>query len=347
MKAIVFHEHGGPEVLRYQDVPAPSPAAGQVLVGVKAAALNRLDLFVREGWPSLKLKMPHIPGADASGVVLEVGAGVEQVSVGDRVAINPTISCGVCEFCRRGQDNLCVQHSILGEFEPGTYTEQIVVPAGNVVKLPDHVSHAEAAAFSLVGLTAWHMLVTRGKVQLGERVLIVGASGGVNTAAIQIAHLAGAHVTVVGSDAEKLALAETLGADELIDRSQVDWSREIYRLTKRRGVRSGGGQCGPFHLARQHPGLAQGRPPVGGGQHQRPAVRSGHSLHLYQANQHHRQHHGSPRRLCRRDGFVVSGPFAGRHRPGDATGRGAPGPQRVSRGRCSGKDCVERGLEEF
>ena len=236
MKAIVFHEHGGPEVLRYQDVPAPSPAAGQVLVGVKAAALNRLDLFVREGWPSLKLKMPHIPGADASGVVLEVGAGVEQVSVGDRVAINPTISCGVCEFCRRGQDNLCVQHSILGEFEPGTYTEQIVVPAGNVVKLPDHVSHAEAAAFSLVGLTAWHMLVARGKVQPGERVLIVGASGGVNTAAIQIAHLAGAHVTVVGSDAEKLALAETLGADELIDRSQVDWSREIYRLTKRRGV---------------------------------------------------------------------------------------------------------------
>jgi NADPH:quinone reductase-like Zn-dependent oxidoreductase len=236
MKAIIFHQHGGPEVLRYEEV-APAPLQrNEVRVAVKAAALNRLDLFVREGWPSLKLEMPHIPGADAAGVVLEVGEGVENVAPGDRVAINPTISCDRCEFCLRGQQNLCVHHSILGEFQRGTYAEQVVVPALNVLPLPDHVSFAEAAAFSLVGVTAWQMLITRGQLVPGEDVVIIGASGGVNTAALQIAKLAGARVIVVGSDAAKLSQAEALGADVLIDRSQEDWSRVIYQLTARRGV---------------------------------------------------------------------------------------------------------------
>lgn len=236
MKAILFHQHGGPEVLEYGEIEPPAVGPGQVLVGVKAVSLNRLDLFVREGWPGLKLDMPHIPGADASGVVLEVGAGVENVAPGERVAVNPTISCGRCEFCLRGQDNLCPRHSILGEFQQGTWAEQVRVPAANVIKLPDHVTHAEAAAFSLVGVTAWHMLITRGQLQAGEDVLVVGAGGGLNSAAVQIARLAGARVLVVGSDADKLALAEELGADVLIDRSQEDWSRAVYRLTGKRGV---------------------------------------------------------------------------------------------------------------
>lgn len=236
MKAIVFHQHGGPEVLKYEEVAPSALRRNEVRVAVKAAALNRLDLFVREGWPSLKLEMPHIPGADAAGVVLEVGEGVEKVAPGERVAINPTVSCDRCGFCLRGQQNLCVHHSILGEFQRGTYAEQVVVPALNVLPLPDHVSFGEAAAFSLVGVTAWQMLITRGQLVPGEDVVIIGASGGVNTAALQIAKLAGARVIVVGSDAAKLSQAEALGADVLIDRSQEDWSKVIYQLTARRGV---------------------------------------------------------------------------------------------------------------
>ncbi len=236
MKAILFHQHGGPEVLQYEEIAPPAVGPEQVLIAVKAAAINRLDLFVREGWPGLKLTMPHIPGSDASGVVLEVGAGVENVLPGDRVAVNPTVSCGRCEFCLRGDDNLCIRHSVLGEFEPGTCAEQIVVPAANVLKMPGRVTHSEAAAFSLVGVTAWHMLISRGKLQAGEDLLIVGAGGGVNSAAIQIAKLAGARVFVVGSNADKLARAEELGADLLVDRSVEDWPKAIYKLTKKRGV---------------------------------------------------------------------------------------------------------------
>jgi len=236
MKAIVFYQHGGPEVLKYEDVPDPAVGPGQVLVGVKAAALNRLDIFVRQGWPGLELAMPHIPGADAAGVILKVGEGVDHIAPGDRVAINPTTSCGRCESCLRGEDNLCVRHSILGEFEPGTYAQQVLVPALNVLKLPDHISHQEAAAFSLVGITAWQMLITKGQLQAGEDVLIIGAGGGVNTAAIQIAKLAGARVLVVGSNADKLERAEALGADLLIDRSREDWPQAVFKLTKRRGV---------------------------------------------------------------------------------------------------------------
>ena len=236
MKAIVFHQHGGPEVLQYEDIQPPTLGPGQVQVQIKAAALNRLDLFVRQGWPGLRLKMPHIPGADASGVVLEVGGGVDHITPGDRVAVNPTVSCSRCRFCLRGEDNMCLRHSILGEFEPGTYAQQIVVPGANVIKMPDHITHKEAAAISLVGITAWHMLITKGNLQPGEDVLIVGAGGGVNSAAIQIAKLAGARVFVVGSNADKLTRAEQLGADVLIDRSQRDWSKAVYSLTNKRGV---------------------------------------------------------------------------------------------------------------
>lgn len=238
MKAIVFHEHGGPKVLRYEETDPPAAGPGQVAVEVKAAALNRLDLFVREGWPGIKLTLPHIPGADAAGVVVQTGEGVDpgRVAVGDRVAVNPNLFCGRCEYCLRGEDQLCVQHSILGEHLRGTYAEQVVVPEENVMRLPDHVTYAEAAAFSLVGVTAWHMLITRGGLRAGEDVLIVGAGGGLNTVAVQVARLAGARVLVVSSNGEKLARAEALGAQVLIDRSREDWPRAVFLATGKRGV---------------------------------------------------------------------------------------------------------------
>ena len=237
MKAVFFHEHGGPEVLQYGDLPTPQPGAGEVLVRLRAAALNRLDLWVREGWPGIRLTYPHILGADGAGDVAAVGAGVTQWHVGDRVVINPNIGCGKCEFCLAGQDNLCEHWQLLGETRAGTYAEYVVVPEANLMALPDGFGYHEAAAAALVFQTAWHSLITRGGLKAGEWVLIVGASGGVNTASIQIAKLAGCRVIVVGSSAEKLALAEALGADFLIDRSQTEnWAKAVYRLTGKRGV---------------------------------------------------------------------------------------------------------------
>ena len=237
MKAVFFYEHGGPEVLRYGDLPTPEPAAGEVLVRLRAAALNRLDLWVREGWPGIRLTYPHILGADGAGEVAALGAGVTGWEVGQRVVVNPNIGCGECEFCLAGQDNRCDHWQLLGETRAGTYAEYVVVPARNLLALPDGFGYHEAAAAALVFQTAWHSLVTRGQLRAGEWVLVVGASGGVNTASIQIAKLAGCRVLVVGSNAEKLALAEALGADFLIDRSQTDnWAKEVYRLTGKRGV---------------------------------------------------------------------------------------------------------------
>ena len=237
MKTVLFRQHGGPEVLEYTDFPAPEPGSGQVQVQVRAAALNRLDIWVRNGWPGIRLEYPHIPGADGAGVISAIGPGVTQFQVGERVVINSNLSDGTCEFCQAGQDNLCVKWGLLGETVRGTYAEFVVVPDRNVLKLPDDFPFDRAAAASLVFLTAWHSLITRGKLQAGESVLIIGAGGGVNTAALQIAKYVGAKVYVVGSSMAKLKHAEELGADELIDRSrEADWSKAIYQLTNRRGV---------------------------------------------------------------------------------------------------------------
>jgi NADPH:quinone reductase-like Zn-dependent oxidoreductase len=237
VKAIVFDQHGGPEVLRYEDVPRPDPGQGEVLVHLRAAALNRLDLWVREGWPGLKLDYPHISGADGAGEIEAVGEGVSEFQVDDRVVIDGNIGCGHCRACLAGQDNLCRDWHLLGETIRGTLAEYVVVPARNVLKLPESIDYGEAAAASLVFLTAWHSLITRGKLQAGETVLVVGASGGVNTASIQIARLSGASVIVIGANAEKLALAKSLGADMLIDRSKEEnWSKTVYMATNRQGV---------------------------------------------------------------------------------------------------------------
>ncbi|GAB4448095.1 MAG: zinc-binding dehydrogenase [Anaerolineales bacterium] len=246
MKAVLFHQHGGPEVLEYADFPTPQPKPGEALIRLHAAALNRVDVFVRKGWAGLKLELPHIPGADGAGEVVSLpplsspptlGRTEEGLKVGDRVVINANLGCGNCEFCLAGKDNMCVNWHLLGETVRGTYAEYIALPVKQLYKLPGDFDYHRAAASALVYQTAWHSLVTRGKVQSGETVLVVGAGGGVNTASVQIAKLMGAQVIVVGADAGKLAKAESIGADILIDRSkEADWSKAVYLATNKRGV---------------------------------------------------------------------------------------------------------------
>lgn len=244
MKAVLFHQHGGPEVLEYTDFPTPEPKPGEVLVRLRAAALNRMDVMVRNGWPGLKLEMPHIDGADGAGEVVawNMPEGKEEqrigeLEIGDRVVINSNLGCGRCEQCLAGNDNLCRDWHLLGETVRGTYAEYVAVPARQLYKLPiDFDLHAAAAA-ALVYLTAWHSLIKRGNLQKSESVLIVGAGGGVNTASVQIAKYIGAQVVIVGSDAQKLERAKSLGADILIDRSQeADWSKSVFLATNKRGV---------------------------------------------------------------------------------------------------------------
>jgi NADPH:quinone reductase-like Zn-dependent oxidoreductase len=237
VKAVFFHQHGGPEVLTYGDLPDVLPGPGQVLIGLRAAALNRLDLWTRQGWPGLKLALPHVPGADGAGVIAALGAGVTDRRVGERVVINSNLGCGACPECLAGRDNRCRDWHLLGETLPGTYAEFAAVPAANTLPIPDGFEDAAAAACGLVYLTAWHSLITRAQLQAGETVLILGASGGVNTASIQIARHVGARTIVVGSSAAKLALAESLGADVLIDRSRDEnWSKAAFEASGRRGA---------------------------------------------------------------------------------------------------------------
>lgn len=237
MKAVYFHQHGGPEVLEYGELPAPVPGPGQVLVRLHAAALNRLDLWVRDGWPGIKLEYPHIPGADGAGEVAALGPGVEGWRVGERVVINSNLGCGRCDYCLAGMDNRCRSWQLLGENVRGTYAGFVAVPARNLLRLPEGFDEKVAAAGALVYHTAWHSLITRGGLRPGESVLVVGASGGVNSASIQIAKLTGARVIVVGSSPQKLDFARSMGADELVDRSAGEnWSKTVYELTGKRGV---------------------------------------------------------------------------------------------------------------
>jgi len=237
VKAVLYRTHGGNEVLEYGELPESRPGPGEVLVRVEHAALNRVDLITRSGWPGIKLGLPHVPGCDGAGRVLELGKGVTEFAVGDPVVIYPNLSDGTCEACLAGLDNQCRRWRLLGEHVWGTFRERVVLPQQNLLKTPPDFPPREAAAAALVYLTAWHSLLARGRVRPGEVVLVVGASGGVNTACIQIAKLAGASVFVVGSNRQKLAIAERLGADLLIDRSQdPDWSKTAFLAHGRRGV---------------------------------------------------------------------------------------------------------------
>ncbi|MFP5378607.1 MAG: alcohol dehydrogenase catalytic domain-containing protein, partial [Vicinamibacteria bacterium] len=233
MKAVRFHEHGGPEVLRYEEAPEPVPRDGEVLVRVRACALNHLDLWQRRGIERVRIPFPHISGADVAGeVVAAPGSGMPP---GRRVLLQPGLSCGRCEPCLDGRDNDCPQYDVLGYQSAGGYAEFVVVPVQNVVPIPDTLGFVEAAAFPLTFLTAWHMLITRARLRAGEDVLVLGAGSGVGQAAIQIAWLHGARIFATAGSEEKLARARELGAHEVINHHTQDFPKEIRRLTANRG----------------------------------------------------------------------------------------------------------------
>ncbi len=236
MKALYFKEHGELDVIQYGDVPDSEPGPGQVKVRVRATALNFLDIWVRRGWPGLKLEMPHWCGADVAGEVAELGEGVTNWQVGQRVVADPGVNLFEDEFTARGEDCVSPGYHVLGEHQRGGAAEYIVLPANGLAAMPDEVDYPEAAAPLLVTLTAWRMLIDRAGLRAGESVLVVGSGGGVNSMSIQLAKLAGAFVYAVASNDQKAQLAKELGADVVLDRSKVDWGKEIYKLTEKRGV---------------------------------------------------------------------------------------------------------------
>jgi NADPH:quinone reductase-like Zn-dependent oxidoreductase len=235
MKAVVFRQHGEPEVLEYTDAPDPVIRAHEVLVEVRACALNHLDVWARGGLPGIEIKLPHILGNDIAGVVREVGEIVDWVKPGDEVLLQPGVSCGHCMECLSGRDNLCPDYDILGYRRDGGYAELVAAPAVNVVAKPKNLSFEEAAALPLVTVTAWHMLVTRAQLQPGEDVLIHAAGSGVGSVGIQIAKLRGARVIATAGSDEKLEKARELGADECVNYTNADWAKEVRRLTAKKG----------------------------------------------------------------------------------------------------------------
>jgi len=236
MKALYFKQHGELDVVKYGDVPDLEPGPGEVLIRVRACALNFLDIWVRRGWPSLKLEMPHWCGADVAGEIAGIGPDVSGWQVGQRVVVDPGINHAEDEYTRRGEDSVSPDYHVLGEHMRGGAAEYLKIPFGNLAAIPYEYDFVDAAAPILVTLTAWRMLIKRAALRTGESVLVVGAGGGVNSMAIQLAKLAGAFVYVVASNPEKSERARQLGADVVLDRSQVNWGKEIYKLTAKRGV---------------------------------------------------------------------------------------------------------------
>jgi NADPH:quinone reductase-like Zn-dependent oxidoreductase len=236
MRAVVVPRHGGPEVLEVVTRPRPSPGAGEVLLQVKAAGVNHLDTFVRRGMPGITLPLPMVPGSDAAGVVAAVGPGVPGIREGDRVFVSPGLSCERCRACLSGNEPLCRFYGLLGEHRDGTQAEFVALRASQALPLPESISFEEGAAFPLVFLTAWHMLVARAALRQGEDVLVHAGGSGVGSAAIQIAKLHGARVLTTVGGPEKGARAKALGADEVIDHTTSDFLAETRRLTGKRGV---------------------------------------------------------------------------------------------------------------
>jgi NADPH:quinone reductase-like Zn-dependent oxidoreductase len=235
MRAAIFHENGGPEVVRIEDVPRPDPAPGEVLVRVKASALNHLDLWVRRGMP-IETTMPHIGGSDVSGVVEEVGEGVDPARIGERVVINPCLFDGTCEWCRAGEESMCVDFRILGEHTNGGFAEFVAAAADRVHRIPDGLSFQDAAALPIAYMTAWRALTSRARLQEGESVLVIGASGGTALAAVQIAVMMRARVFAVTKGADNVERLRALGAAHVYDRAEEDWSKAVFRDTEKRGV---------------------------------------------------------------------------------------------------------------
>jgi NADPH:quinone reductase-like Zn-dependent oxidoreductase len=235
MRAAIFHEHGGPDVVRLETAPRPELRPGTVLVEVRAAGMNHLDLWVRRGLP-IEIEMPHIGGSDVAGVVAAVAPDVAGLQPGQRVLVNPSLGCGRCAYCARAQEPLCSEYRILGEHLNGGFAEFIVAPAANVYPLPDDVSFETAAMLPISYQTAWRALASRARLRPGEDVLVLGASGGTAIAALQIARFCGARVFAVTSGAANVERVRSLGAHAAYDRLEVDFSREVFRDTGRRGV---------------------------------------------------------------------------------------------------------------
>jgi len=236
-EAIVLRAHGGPEVLVRETVDLPEPGPREVRVRVRAVAMNHLDVWVRKGLPNLKLQYPHRLGCDIVGEVDALGPGARtSLAVGSRVVVSPGTSCGVCERCLSGEDNLCRQYAILGEHTSGGYSRHVVVPDANLLPYPGDLPFAEAAAIPLVFLTAWQMVVAKGRVRPGQTVLVHAAGSGVSSAAIQIAKLHGARVLTTTSTDAKAGRARALGADEVINYATQDFVAEVRRLTGKRGA---------------------------------------------------------------------------------------------------------------
>jgi len=233
MKAVRFHAHGGPEVLRVEDAPDPRPRPAHAIVRVRACALNHLDLWQRRGLDRVRIPLPHISGSDVSGEGADDGGG--PVPVGTRVLLQPGLSCGRCRWCTGGRDNLCPDYQVLGYVSDGGYAEFLSVPVENLVPIPDHVDFVKAAAFPLTFLTAWHMLMTRGALEAGETVLVLAAGSGVGQAAVQIARAHGARVFATAGPS-KLQRARDLGAEEAFDHYADDFAKQTRALTGGRGA---------------------------------------------------------------------------------------------------------------
>jgi NADPH:quinone reductase-like Zn-dependent oxidoreductase len=237
MKAVRFHEHGGPEVLRYEDIPEPTPRPTEVKLSVKAVALNHLDIWLRKGLPGVKVPLPKIGGCDIAGEAVATGSTCARVKVGERIMVSPGWTCGQCAACLRGEDNLCRAYQIIGGYGvDGGCADFICVPEVNCIVIPERLDYPAAAAVPLTFLTAWNMLVRQARLKAGEDVLVMGAGSGVGTAALQIAKLFGARAIAVASTDDKLAKAADLGADAGINYAKQDLGQEVRRLTSKRGV---------------------------------------------------------------------------------------------------------------
>lgn len=234
MKAAVIEAYGEADVIKYRAWPDPKPESGEVLVRVRACALNHRDIWVRRGLREKRL--PLILGTDIAGEIAGLGPGASGPAIGSKVVLLPTLTCGRCEFCQAGADNACPEIKVLGGAVDGGYAELIAIPARNVFPMPETLTFIEAAAIPVAFLTAWHMLVTRGGIKPGETVLVVGASSGIGTAAIQIAKFHGARVLATAGTADKRKRCLDLGADETIDYRTQSISQEVRRLTHGRGA---------------------------------------------------------------------------------------------------------------
>lgn len=236
MKAVIFYEHGGVDKLTYADMEKPKISPYEVMVKVKACALNHLDIWVRQGLPGIEIPMPHIPGSDIAGEVAEVGMEVKNFRPGDRVIIAPGVRCRKCVYCITNNDSMCNSFKIMGFQVQGGYAEFAKAHVDNIIPVSNKLSFEEWASIPLVFLTAWHMLITRGQLKPGENVLIHAAGSGIGSAAVQIARLAGAHVIATGRGTEKLEKAKQLGADEVIDYSKDNYAEKVRFITNNKGV---------------------------------------------------------------------------------------------------------------